>query len=107
MQKRLWVRSGIVEELDAKQVRQMEMVLEKIKYYYKELYGSRPIYKQPLNLSRLMILTKRSGATLIRVIHLLANTVDAGSNQAPNIHYDRLASEKNPSHRAYRIYLRK
>lgn len=107
MQKRIWIRSGIIEELDAKQVRQMDMVLEKIKYYYQELHGTRPSYQQPLNLSRLMKLTRRSGATLTRVLHLLANTVKAGSNEDPKVHYDRLASEKNPSHRAYRIYLRK
>ena len=36
MEKRVWVRSGVVEELDARQSRLIHLVLEKIHLYYRE-----------------------------------------------------------------------
>ena len=54
MQKRVWIRSGVVEELDEKQIRLMSLVYDKILLYYRELYRTRPCYQHPLSLSRLM-----------------------------------------------------
>lgn len=107
LEKRIWINSGIVEELDERQVRLLSHVLEKIKYYYKELYGTRPCYKYPLSLSRLMRLTKRNSHTVSTALKHLANSVPLGSKDAPPIHYDRGQSSKNKSHRPYRIFLRR
>lgn len=106
MQERVWVRSGIVEELDARQVRLLNLVLEKIELYYRELYQTRPCYQYPLTLSRLMKLCKRSGNAVSLALRLLANTVPVGSNAPPPISYDRTRAQKNKSHRPYRIFLR-
>ena len=107
IQKRVWIRSGIVEELDKRQVRSLKLVYEKIVYYYKELYGTRPCYQYPLSLSRLMKLCNRSGHAVSMALRYLANTVPLGSHAEPPIHYDRVQSVKNKSHRPYRIFLRK
>ena len=106
LEKRVWIESGIVEELDKRQVRLLNHVLEKIKYYYRELYGTRPCYRYPLSLKRLMKLTNRSGEAITKAIHLLANTIPIDSKKQPPIYYDRIKSEKNQTHRPYRIYLR-
>ena len=77
MEKRVWIRSGVVEELDAKQVRLIELVLENIRFYYRELHGTRPCYRYALSLSQLMKLwpvathllfacTQTAGATNLR-----------------------------------------
>ena len=106
MEKRVWIRSGIVEELDEKQVRLLSLVLEKIEYYYKALYRTRLCYQYPLSLSRLMKLCNRSGSAVGVALRYLANTVPFGSKEEPPIHYDRIAAQKNKSHRPYRIFLR-
>ena len=107
MQKRVWIKSGIVEELDAKQQRLIHLVHEKIIFYYRHLYRTRPCYQYPLSLSRLMKLSNRSGTAVATALRYLANTVPVGGPKEPLIYYDRTHSEKNPSHRPYRIWLRK
>ena len=90
IEKRIWVKSGVVEELDKKQVRLLELVYEKIVYYYKHLYGTRPCYQYPLSLSRLMKLCKRSGTAVSTALKYLANTIPEGSKTQPLIYYDRI-----------------
>ena len=107
MEKRVWVRSGVVEELDAKQSRLIHLVLEKVAFYYGHLYRTRPCYQYPLSLSRLMKLCKRSSQAVTLALRILANTVPQGSQAEPPIFYDRIGAQKNKSHRPYRIFLRK
>lgn len=107
MEKRVWIKSGIVEELDAKQQRLIHLVLEQIVFYYRHLYQTRPRYQYPLSLSRLMRLCNRSGTAVSLALRYLANTVPVGSHEQPPIHYDRAQSQKNKSHRPYRIFLRR
>jgi len=102
----VWIKSGIVEELDEKQARLLRLVHEKIQYYYKHLYRTRPCYQYPLSLSRLMKLCSRNGQAVSNALRLLANTVPAGSDSRPPIFYDRKAAQRNKSHRPYRIFLR-
>jgi len=106
MQKRVWIRSGVVEDLDAKQVRLINLVQKKIVFYYKHLYGTRPCYRYPLSLSRLMKLCHRSGHTVSTALRYLANTIPVGSDEEPPIFYDRRSAVRNKSHRPYRIFLR-
>jgi hypothetical protein len=106
MEKRVWIKSGVVEELDEKQVRLLNLALEQIEHYYKSLYQTRPCYQYPLSLSRLMKLCNRSGSTVGMALRYLANTVPLGSQNQPPIHYDRISAFKNKSHRPYRIFLR-
>ncbi len=107
MEKRVWVRSGVVEELDAKQSRLLHLVLAKIQFYYRELHGTRRCHQYPLSLSRLMKLCNRSGHAVTQALHLLANTVPQGSETAPEVFYDRIPAKRNKAHRPYRIFLRK
>ena len=107
MEKRRWIRSGVVEELDAKQTQLIHLVLEKIQFYYRELHGTRPCYQYPLSLSRLMKLCHRSGHAVAAALRYLANTVPVGSKELPEVFYDRHAATKNKSHRPYRIFLRR
>jgi hypothetical protein len=107
MEKRVWIRSGIVEELDAKQQRLIELVLEKIELYYRHLHGTRPVFQYPLSLSRLMKLCNRNSYAVTLALKYLANTVPLGSNAEPPIYYDRTSAQRNKSHRPYRIFLRK
>ncbi len=107
MEKRVWIRSGVIEELDVKQSRLIQLVLEKIQLYYRELHGTRPCYRYPLSLSRLMKLYNRSSHAVSLALRYLANTVPAGSDEAPPVFYDRCSALKNKSHRPYRIFLRR
>jgi hypothetical protein len=107
VEKRVWIRSGVVEELDVKQVRLIELVLEKIKFYYRELHGPRPSYRYPLSLSRLMRLTNRSGNAVTQALRILANTIPFSTHTEPPVFYDRISAQKNRTHRPYRIFLRK
>ena len=107
VEKRVWIKSGVVEELDQKQVRLLNLVYEKIVVYYRELYRTRPCYRYPLSLSRLMKLCNRGSVTVSLALRYLANTVPAGSHESPRIYYDRVSATKNKSHRPYRIFLRK
>lgn len=105
MHERVWVRSGIVEELTRPQVALLENVMEKIRYYYRELHRT-PGHPHPLSLKSLMKLTNRSGASVLAAIRLLANTVPIGANSEPPIYYDRVRT-KIGTHRPYRIFLRR
>ena len=107
MEKRIWIKSGIIEELDKRQSQLLKHVYEKIQHYYRDLYQTRPCYQYPLSLSRLMKLSNRSGTAVAAALRYLGNTVSVGSQKEPLIHYDRTQSEKNPSHRPYRIWLNK
>lgn len=107
IQKRVWIRSGIVEELDARQAQLLALVYEKIVFYYRHLYQTRPCYQYPLSLSRLMKLCHRSSQAVTLALRYLANTVPEGNHDQPAVYYDRVASLKNHTHRPYRIFLRK
>ena len=106
MEKRIWIKSGIVEELDQRQTQLLELVLSKIVYYYRHLFQTRPCFQYPLNLSRLMKLCNRGSHSVSTALRYLANTVPEGSNEAPPVFYDRIQAQKNKSHRPYRIFLR-
>lgn len=106
MQKRVWIRSGVVEELDLRQLGLLDLVYDRIVFYYRELYRTRPCYQYPLSLARLMKLCRRNSHAVTMALRYLANTIPAGSEDEPLIYYDRLASAKNKSHRPYRIFLR-
>jgi len=107
IEKRIWIRSGIVEELDQRQLDFLDYVLDKIKYYYRELHGTRDCYRHPLTLGRLAKLCNRSSASVLNAVRVLANTAPYGSDADPPINYDRISSTRNKSHRAYRIFLGK
>ena len=107
IEKRVWIKSGVVEDLDEKQIRLINLVYEKIVFYYRELYRTRPCYQYPLSLSRLMKLCNRSGHAVATALRYLANTVPVGSSEQPKVFYDRRAAMKNKSHRPYRIFLRR
>ena len=107
IQRRIWIRSGVVEELDAKQERLIELVYVKIVFYYHDLHGTRPCYRYPLSLSRLMKLCNRSSQSVTLSLRILANTIPQGSHAEPPVFYDRVGAQKNKSHRPYRIFLRK
>jgi len=106
IERRVWIRSGIVEELDERQQRLMGLVLEKIKLYYATLYRTRPCYRYPLSLSRLMQLSNRSSTAVMTAIRYLAHTIPYGSQTEPPVYYDRGKSTRNNTHRPYRIFLR-
>ena len=106
LQKRVWVKSGVIEVLDEREVRLLNLVYEKVVYYYKQLHGTRPVYQYPLSLSRLMKLCNRSGTAIRKAIQYLANTIPLGSHEGTLIYYDRTQSVRNKSHRPYRIFLR-
>lgn len=106
LQKRVWVKSGVIEILDGREVALLNRVYDQVVYYYKHLYGTRPCYQYPLSLSRLMKLCNRSGTAVRKAIQYLANTIPLGSHEGTLIHYDRIQSAKNKSHRPYRIFLR-
>lgn len=105
MRRRAWVRSGIVEEIDARQQRLLDLVLDRISYFYRELHGTRPCYAHPLSLSRLMRLCRRNSLAVTQAVRLLANSVEDGQ-RTPTIWYERVASERHPAKRYYRIFLR-
>ena len=106
IERRIWIKSGIIEELDKRQLQLLDLVYEKIKFYYSELYGTRPCYQYPLSLSRLMKLCSRNSYAVSMALRYLANTVPVGSKAKLPIYYDRQSAEKNKSHRPYRIFLR-
>jgi|SRR5437870_3303395 len=107
MQKRVWIKSGIVEELDQRQSALLKLANEKIVFYYKELYQTRACYQYPLSLKRLMKLTNRSSHAVTLALRYLANTVPLGSQAEPTVYYHRRSAQKNASHRPYCILLRK
>jgi hypothetical protein len=107
VERRVWIKSGVVEELDERQQRLLRLVLDKVQFYYRELHRTRPCYQYPLSLSRLMKLCRRSGYAVTLALKYLANTVPEGSRAQPAIFYDRGQSQRNKSHRPYRIFLRR
>jgi len=107
LEKRVWINSGVVEELDAKQQRLILLVHEKIVFYYRRLYRTRPCHQYPLSLSRLMKLCNRGSHAVSSALCLLANTIPVGSQTQPPVCYDRRQSQKNKSHRPYCIFLRR
>ncbi len=108
MEKRLWIRSGIVEELDQRQAKLLALVYQKIVFYYQILYRTRSCYQYPLSLSRLMKLCNRSASTVGLALRFLANTVPLDSKDSELlVYYDRAQSARNKTHRPYRIFLRK
>ena len=54
-----------------------------------------------------MKLCNRSSQSVTLALRILANTVPQGSHTEPPVVYDRIAAQKNKSHRPYRIYLRR
>ncbi len=107
MEKREWIRSGIVEDLDKRQQDLLALVYNNIKLYYEEYYQKKGSCRYELNLSRLMKLCNRDGKSVMAAVRMLANTVPEDSNDKPLVYYDRVHSAKNASHRPYRIFLRK
>ncbi len=107
LEKRIWIKSGVVEELDQRQVDLIRLVYEQIEFYYARLHGTRPCYRYPLSLSRLMKLCNRSSHAATTALRYLANTVPVGFKGKPPIYYDRIQAMKNKSHRPYRIFLRR
>jgi hypothetical protein len=54
-----------------------------------------------------MKLCRRSSYAVTLALKYLANTVPEGSGRLPPIFYDRGQSQRNKSHRPYRIFLRR
>ncbi len=106
MEKRIWIKSGVIEELDKREMAFMNMVYKNIVYYYTLLYQKKDSCRYELNLSQLMMLCNRDGKSVINAVRLLANTIPADENEKPKVYYDRVQSTKNASHRPYRIFLR-
>jgi len=105
MKKRKWINSGIEEEIDARQQRLLDVVLEQIRYYYSSLYLTLPVYSHPLTLSLLSRLCNRSNVVVMGAVRMLSNTV-AADGENPTIYYVRVKSGRNASHRPYQIFLR-
>ena len=106
MEKRTWIRSGVREDLDQRQLTLLQLVKEKIDLYYRELYQTRDCYRYPLSLGRLMKLCNRNSYAVISAVRFLANTVSEGAQDRPEVYYYRISAQRNPSHRPYRILLR-
>lgn len=105
MRKRTWVRSGIVEDFDERQQRLLDLVLDRIRYFYRELHGTRPCYADSLSLSCLMRLCRRNGLAVSLAVKVLGNSVEDGQHTPP-IWYERVPSQRHPAKRYYRILLR-
>lgn len=106
MRQRKWLGTGMVESFDARQQRLLNLVLEKVRYYYAELYETRDCYRYPLTLSRLMKLCNRSGLRTLMAVRILSHSIDIESEADPPLTYDRISSQNNATHRPYRIFLR-
>ncbi|MCX6985187.1 MAG: hypothetical protein NT118_10635 [Lentisphaerae bacterium] len=81
-------------------------MLGKIRYYYREIHGTKPCHLYPLTLSRLKKLCNRSSNSVLNAVRILANTVSYGTDEEPAVYYDRVKSGRNSSHRPYRIFIR-
>jgi hypothetical protein len=79
IEKRVWVKSGIVEELDEKQARLLRLVYEKIAFYYRHLYQTRWCYQYPLSLFRLMKLCNRNHCHPVEKLASLRNMFQSGT----------------------------
>ncbi len=107
MKTRIWIKSGVEEEFDIRQQRLLDLVYQKIRFYYSELYQTRSCHKHPLSLSRLTKLCNRSGSAVIHAVRILANTIKKEKDERPKIFYRRIISNNNSMHRPYQIFLRK
>lgn len=105
MKQRRWMGTGLVESFDQRQQRMLDLVLSKVRHYYKELYETRDCYRYPLSLSRLMKLCKRSGLSTLMAVRVLSHSV-AEEEELPPLVYERDQSERNATRRPYRIFLR-
>lgn len=101
-----WISSGITEEIDTRQQRLLDEVLAQIRRYYHDLYLTLPKYVSPLTLSMLSRMCNRSNVVVMAAVRMLANTVEISSSRNPPIHYQRIKSGRNASHRPYQIFLR-
>jgi len=106
MNRRKWLGTGTIESFDVRQQRLLDLVLEKVRYYYAELHETRDCYKHPLTLSRLMKLCNRSGLRTLMAVRILSYSIDMESELQPPLIYEREPSKKNAMRRPYRIYLR-
>lgn len=106
MKQRRWLGTGYIESFDIRQQRLLDLVLEKVRHYYAELYETRDCYKYPLTLSRLMKLCNRSGLRTLMAVRILSYSIAMESEFEPPLIYERDSSSKNAMRRPYRIYLR-
>ena len=107
LERRIWINSGVVEVIDARQSRLLQLVHDKIIYYYESLYGTERRYMYPLSIAKLKKLCNRNYPAVVSAVRMLANTVPKGSKGKPPIYYDRIQSEKHKAKRPYRIFLNK
>ncbi len=106
MKRRKWLGTGYIESFDVRQQRLLDLVLEKVRYYYAELHETRECYRYPLTLSRLMKLCNRSGLRALMAVRILSYSIDMESELQPPLIYERDSSQRNAMRRPYRIYLR-
>lgn len=106
MRERRWLGTGLIESFDLRQQRLLDLVLEKVRYYYTELYQTRDCYRYPLTISRLMKLCNRSGSRTLMAVRILSHSVDVETQDDPPLMYERDPSQNNAMRRPYRIYLR-
>lgn len=105
MMRRKWLGTGMIESFDVRQQRMLDLVLEKVRYYYAELYETRDCYRYPLTLSRLMKLCNRSGVRTLMAVRILSQSYDLESETKPTLIYERDQSLNNAVRRPYRIFL--
>ena len=106
MKQRKWLGTGYIESFDIRQQRLLDLVLEQVRIYYAELYETRYCYRYPLTISRLMKLCNRSGLRTLMAVRILSYSVDVETETETPLVYERASSERNATHRPYRIYLR-
>lgn len=106
MNRRKWLGTGFIETFDSRQQCLLDLVLEKVRYYYRELYQTRDCYKYPVTLSRLMKLCNRSGLRTLMAVRILSFSIDIESEEKPPLVYERDPTQNNAMRRPYRIYLR-
>ena len=106
MRQRRWPGTGMIESFDIRQQRLLDLILEKVRHYYADLYGTRDCHRYPLTLSKLMRLCKRSGLRTLMSVRILSHSVDTESESTPPLVYERDPSQNNTMRRPYRIFLR-
>lgn len=106
MNKRRWLGTGMIETFDVRQQRLLDLVLNKVRHYYAELFGTRECFRYPLTLSRLMKLCNRSGLRTLMAVRILSHSMDRETEKEPPLVYERDPSQNNAMRRPYRIYLR-
>ena len=105
MKRRKWLGTGYIESFDVRQQRLLDLVLDKVRHYYTDLYGTRDCHRYPLTLSRLMKLCNRSGLRTLMAVRILSHSIDLESETEPPLAYERDSSQNNAIRRPYRIYL--